>query len=164
MSKKCFTLNNKLVNACGLILYTKRDDDLYLLLIKNNKGKYEDIGGKVENTDIDIYSTCLREVSEETNDLINRFSLKERLIDVKKCKIIYNYKSKYLIFLIEATDQEKMLSSEMFGDIENFSKKNRTVDWISLNNFKQFAFSKNLNIRLMISNLFKSLDNYKKLL
>ena len=89
------------------------------MLIKS-RGKYEDIGGRVDKQDKTIYDTVLREANEETNGVLNNISIFDR---IKDSNYIYNAKSKYALFIIEATDAECKLESEIFGDKE-ISKSN----------------------------------------
>lgn len=62
---------NKAKKSGVLILFYKKKDDLHLVLIKRptyngaHSGQISFPGGKVEENDIDIYATALREAKEE---------------------------------------------------------------------------------------------------
>ena len=118
---------SKPVTAAGALFYKKVGGKLMLLVIEK-QGKYEDIGGKIEKGDTDIYAAVSREVEEETNGQIKSSDVIER---VKNAQCVYVPKSKYLVHLIEANVAEKNLTKDDFGNCETFTNTMRTVGWIS---------------------------------
>ena len=124
------------VKAAGIILYSITNDFSYLMILKN--GRYEDFGGKISTNDNDYYDTAIREASEESNNLIN--ITRERLF---LSKHYYIKKSKYVLFFVEATNEEKKINLSNF--IEN-------VRWININN--------DTNLHLRLEN--KLFDKLKK--
>lgn len=155
MSKKVFKIDNQDVTSGGVLLYSSKR----ILLIHSDRG-YEDIGGKCDTTDKDIIDTIIRETSEETNNMINL--TRSRFID---CEYIITQSSKYCIYLIPALSCELKLDSKSFGTYENHDKIKRTIDWIKIIDFIDYAFMKfnlnprlfNLKINVFFNNLIESL-------
>lgn len=142
------------VTAGGVILYRIQNNELQLLLM-TNRGKYEDLGGTSESGDKNIYETVAREVSEESNGLVERKNILKR---IKVSNYIYSKTSKYILFIIKADKDESELVSEQFGDRENHDNVPRTVDWVPLSVFLNSETIKNkLNFRLKNRNIFEYL-------
>lgn len=154
------------VKSAGIILYKNVDGNSYLLfIIKENKEKgvvYEDLGGKVENTDESILQTMAREACEESNGLLDKQSLLSRLdslVEQNYTSFYYTKRSKYLFAVLDATDNEELLTSEDFGDKElnnpyNFKRK---IDWIATKDIK----NKDLFFRLRSPVFLRDLKNVK---
>ena len=149
------TNENKIeITAGGVILYRIKDNELQLLLM-TNRGKYEDLGGTSENKDKDILNTVAREVSEESNQLIDKKSILDR---IKISDYILSKTSKYILFIIKANKYESELVSEQFGDKEIHDDIPRIIDWIPLSEFLNSETIKNkLNFRLKNRNIFEYL-------
>lgn len=126
MPKKIFVVDDKEVHAAGCLFYKRSPTCIQLLIQENNK-KYEDIGGRIEKADADIYDTVNREIEEETNGLIT--NTKDRL---KKASYVYIPNAKYIIFIMEATKEEAKYTKESFGTIETHTNINRAMGWIYL--------------------------------
>lgn len=152
-NRKVFFYKNSPITAGGVLFYKKTENGLELLLL-NKKNKFEDIGGKTEFKDRNILETICREVSEETNNLIKKCDLIDRL---KNSEPIYSYNSKYLIFLIEADEFEKNLNKKDFQDVESKNKLKRTIKWIDYKEYLNFSKCRKLNFRLMKRNIFEKL-------
>ena len=120
----------KPVRAGGVILYKRTNNDIFILLIKKNGERYEDIGGKTDMVDKDEFDTISREVQEETNSIINQKIIKNQIINSNKS--IYSFKSKYLLYFIKANKYEKKLTTEQFGTSENHDSIERTIHWINI--------------------------------
>ena len=150
--------NKKEVKASGTLIYKFDDENkMKLLLIKTN-GKYEDIGGKKEKEDKDIYDIADREMKEETNNII--FNVKDRL---KKGQNIYLQKCKYVLFIIEALDDELKLTKNIFDNKELMNGKERTISWIDKSYLKNINTIKyKLNYRLRHKIIFDILDNIEE--
>lgn len=162
-SRKTFYLDDdktKPLRAGGVIIYRETaDHDIELLLI-SSRGLYEDIGGCTDADDDDIEDTVAREVEEETNEVITYDAIRDRLDDAM---YVYSQRSKYIIYIVEATDSEAELKSEEFGNQELFDKINRTIHWMSVETILDKTIIKHkLNFRLKNTHLFDKLRNLKR--
>jgi hypothetical protein len=158
--RKTFYIGNDSTNpirAGGVIIYRKTKDNNIDLLLIFSRGIYEDIGGRTDNEDNDIYETVAREVGEETNQIIVYDSIRDRL---NNAKYVYFSKSKYVIFLVEATDKESRLTSEIFGETEIHDNISRLIQWVSLDTVLESSVIKyKLNYRMKNPLLFNKLKN-----
>jgi ADP-ribose pyrophosphatase YjhB (NUDIX family) len=142
------------VTAAGAIFYKQIGKDMMLLLIEN-RAKYEDIGGKIDPDDEDIYEAAAREIEEETNGQIKSDDVIERL---KTASYIYVPKSKYVIYIIEANADEKKLKKDDFGDREEHDGFERTIGWIARKEIAKPTIVKfKLNWRMISKSLFDKL-------
>ena len=144
------------IRAGGVLFYKKVDDYVKLLMIRN-RGKLEDFGGCTDVMDTDIYDTFSREVEEESNKVFNKEDIKKRLGGLEPIMIKI---SKYLLFLMPLTEEEKKLKEADFGSIEFHDDINRTVEWIDAEKFNDIEFQNELNFRLRINSL-KNLNIWK---
>ena len=143
--------NENEVRAGGALFYKIENDNLYFLMIKT-KDKYEDFGGKTDENDLTIYDTIAREIEEESNNIFNKNDIMERITDLKP---IYAPKSKYIIFIIKLTENEKNINVLTFGDMEIHDSIYRTVEFVPYYNFKNKTFINNqLCFRLKFKNFF----------
>ena len=78
----------KLEKSCGAIIYKYVEDELYILLLKHNRGHYSFAKGHVEGNETEE-ETAIREIKEETNLDVNldtkfrsvhRYSPKENVL------------------------------------------------------------------------------------
>jgi hypothetical protein len=102
-------------------------------LDKIKRNVYEDIGGKTDEKDLCINDTIIREIVEETNDIIKKDIIKE-LLD-KDNHNIYLKKGKYYLILVEANKTIIDINRRTFGKEETFSGKLRQFHWIDSNRF-----------------------------
>jgi len=158
--QKTFNISNihhiekQIVTSGGVLFYKFGDLGMELLVI-NSRGCFEDFGGKIDSSDKSIFKTVSRETFEESNGLINKKKLEERL---KTAPYIYNKNSKYVCFIVEATPDESQLKSGDFGDLEFHDNIERKVKWIHLDDFLTPEVIKyKLNWRLKSSALFSKL-------
>ncbi len=114
------------IMAGGAILYKIENDRVYLLMIEK-QGSYEDLGGKTEEIDETIYDVIARETFEESNSLLSKELIKKRL---QASKYMYNSNSKYIVYMINANDEESKLKMEDFGDKEIHDDMPRKIKWI----------------------------------
>jgi 8-oxo-dGTP pyrophosphatase MutT (NUDIX family) len=134
----------KPIRAGGVLLFNNKKSKIKLLMIKKTyQLMYEDIGGKTSSFDDDIYETISREVSEETNNLINSEIIKKQLC---KGKCFYIPHAKYLLIIVKSNSYERKLTDKDFGDKEIHDDINRTIEWINLNDFLENKL--NFNPRL----------------
>lgn len=157
MSRKIFKINNIEIVAGGALIYRYTRDGLEFLMIENN-GKYEDIGGKSEMKDTDIIDTIIREVKEETNNLVN--VSRDRFLENSK---IINPNSKYCIYLIAANNIEKVLNTIDFSDIENHTRIYRKIKWISFKDYLRYLKERKLNYRLLTKTVAFKIEKIFKL-
>lgn len=159
-NRPVFNFKGNEVSAGGIIFYRVNDNNIDLLLIENNRS-IEDIGGQTDKEDNDIYETVSREVEEESNKIFKKKNLIKRLKD-PSTKHVYTKKSKYIIFLLEATKDEKKLKKSDFGTMELHDNIKRTIKWIPLEIFlDKDVISEKLNWRLKNGILFKLLNEIK---
>ena len=161
MNRKIFYLDSnktKSITSGGVIIYRFLKGYMELLLM-DSKGLYHDLGGRTDIKDKDILSTVSREAFEESNELLNKRKIRTRL---KYDDPIYIEKSKYVIFIIEASKEEEKLISSDFGVKEKHDNINRTIKWISLKKFLMNETIKyRLNWRLKNKKLFDKLNSIK---
>jgi len=148
---------SKPIRAGGVIIYRIFNDSIQFLMIKTkykNYDRYEDIGGKTDKIDISELDTIAREVSEETNQIINQQIIKYQLT---KSKSIYIPHSKYLLYFVKANLYEQNLKSVYFGDKEIKDDIFRTIHWIDI---KSFINNKlNFNPRITSDDVNKFIKN-----
>ena len=133
----------KPIRAGGVLIYKKYNGNFKFLLIKKltfGDDLHEDIGGKTDTEDIDIIDTISREVSEETNKVIDRNIVREQ---IKKGKPLYVPFSKYLIYLVEANEEQTKLKPSAFGDEELHDSIKRKIYWVKVQNFMNDKYNFN---------------------
>jgi len=155
--RKTFYIDEKetqSIRAGGVLLYRIVDGRVDILLM-NNKGCYEDLGGCTDDDDDDLYDTVSREVYEESNKKISKKSICKR---IHTADYIYMPRSKYIIFILEATKDEAELTQYDFGTKEIHDNFERTIQWIPLDIFlSQDIIKYKLNFRLKNKQLFTKL-------
>ena len=143
-----FYYNNdktKNIRAGGILFYKTIDNLKYFLFIDNKYSNWiEDLGGKTDLQDKSIMNTIIREVDEETNNLIKKDKIYECLH--KNSQKFYNEYSKYLLYVIEANDYISNLTTEDFGEKESHTGFTREILWIPQNEIKKFKLSPRLAI------------------
>ena len=123
----------KPIRAGGVLLFNQQKSKIKLLMIKKtHQLMYEDIGGKTSSFDDNIFETISREVSEETNNLINSEIIKKQM-QFGKC--FYMSHAKYLLIIVKANPYERRLKAVDFGDKEIQDDIDRTFEWVNLNDF-----------------------------
>jgi hypothetical protein len=157
-NKKVMYLNGdhtKPIMGSGVLIY-KNEDGKMKILILDTKHKYEDIGGNIYRTDSTLYDAICREIEKETNGIIKKTDIFNR---IQKAKYIYIPKAKYLVFLLEATVTEKKLKKQDFGDKELHNNYNRDIGWINRQQLSnKIIFKYKLNNRLKNKILFDTLQ------
>lgn len=125
-SSKMNTYENN-ISACGCLIYKLNNKKLELLLIKYDDPKWnrlDDLGGQIDIEDETVYNAIKREVSEETNNLINL----DELVDLYPGRYFYNKKSKYYFATIKVDDKFQQ-NTEIYGDLEITDNIKRKIDW-----------------------------------
>jgi hypothetical protein len=154
--------NTKPIRAGGVILYKRtNNNNIEVLLIKkiiDNTCRYEDIGGKTDSSDINIFDTISRETEEETNNVINKNIIKTQLIN---SNLIYSYKSKYVVAFTKANKYERKLNTDLFGTEETHDKIIRTIHWVNINNILENKICLHPRLKMMLSDLKNQLNSLK---
>jgi len=149
-----FTIDDNIIYAGGVIVYRINNNNVELLLMKS-RGKYEEFGGTINKEDKYIYDTVAREVDEESNSIIKYESVIER---IKTSTYVCSKRSKYIIYLLKASPQEHLMTSDMFGNKEIHDDIERTVQWIKLKDFYALIKQKEVNFRIVTKLLFDKLN------
>jgi hypothetical protein len=141
-NRPTFYLNDdksKPIRAGGVIIYRINDESKMDILIVETKRSYglvyEDFGGCTDKCDENYFETIVREVHEESNGLIKKPKTRERIMKCHDENYFYSVKTKYLLYIIPATNKQSKMISKEFGEIENHDCLKRTVLWIPLNVF-----------------------------
>jgi hypothetical protein len=160
--RKTFYFNDdkeKPITAGGVILYKIENDKIYLLLI-DSRGNYEDFGGRSDDTDETIFDVVSREAHEESNYILNKDTIKERLMTAKSA---YTSHSKYIIYVINANNEESKLTSKIFGEKEIHDNIPRKVKWVPMEVFMKPEIIKyKVSKRLKNKYFFDILKNIEK--
>lgn len=125
------------ISAGGCLFYKIVSNEVKLLLIKyndeTNKKELEDFGGKFEEKDSSLIDGIMREVSEETNNLINEDIIYNELKqNLNEINIFYNKTSYYYLILIKV-DDNFFTDTLVFGDIELHNNIKRVIIWYDYN-------------------------------
>ncbi len=131
------------ISATGVLFYKNIDGFINILLVNNFDNYYEDIGGEIIVQDKSIYDTVIRIIGEKTNYLISD-SYMMNLLKKEQLRTFYIEHSKYLLYIIEASEYIKKLDSFNFGTVELCSGCERTIEWIPREEF----FGKNVKYYL----------------
>ena len=175
MSRKIFNYNNlseskivtsltaktklyeNTISACGCLFYRIKNKKVELLLISYadpNWPKLDDFGGKIDEADNSVYETIARETSEETNNILTKEYISDRLSDDEDFESFYEKQSKYYLVLLRMS-KKLYTDTTVFGNFEETDKIKRTINWYDYENVKSklaYRLSKN-------SELIKHLDN-----
>ncbi len=107
-----------------------------------------------------VHDIISREAYEESNYLLDKDSIKKRLAESSS---VYIPHSKYIVYLVKATDIESKLKTDDFGDKEIHDDIPRQVKWIPLTTFLNPNIIKHkVAMRLKHKNLFDMVKNLKK--
>lgn len=130
------------ITACGCMFYKKSETGIELLLISYSDPKWnklDDFGGRIDEDDESVFHTIIREVGEETNNIITEKIL-QKYISKNKYKSFYNSQSKYYVIVIEVNNKF-FPDTDVFGDFENADKIKRKINWYDYEeNKKDIAF------------------------
>ncbi len=125
------------VSHGGIVFYKKEKGEVKIL-INHVDTKYYDIGGKLTDNTKTVEENISNIISTKTNNVINYESLLSRLY---KGHFVYYINEKYILFLIEASTNEKKLKSFDFERMAN--KQSISISTITLNN-KNIVKEKNV--------------------
>ena len=161
-NKKAILFENS-ISACGCLFYKLVDGNLQLLLISySDPGwpKLDDLGGKIDLTDSNVFEAIARETSEETNGVISKgFVLNLLNNNFDSVSTFYNKQSKYYMVLHEV-DNNFYPDTSVFGNFEFTDKISRTIHWFDYAKIKHKMAIRLLgNVNLI--NYFESLNGTK---
>jgi hypothetical protein len=133
---------NNTISAAGCLFYKDTTNGKELLLIKYADPtwpKLDDLGGKVDNMDKSIIETIVREVGEESNNIISESQIRS-LLAKKENMHIYNKQSKYYLILVKV-DEGFFSDTSVFGNKEEHDKIIRRINWYNFPKIKlQLAY------------------------
>lgn len=149
--RKCFYYDNdteKPILAAGILFVKEENGKKYVLMQKKKKEKqdeYSDFGGKIDIEDQTAVETIARELGEELNyglydstkqDKKNLDNIKElkKIIQENIIKKVYQERAKYFV-IIANLPENISLDFITIGDSEKLDKINRTVEWITYDQF-----------------------------
>lgn len=93
----------------GFLFYRIYNNNKEFLVIEENN-KYSDLGGKTEHYDENIYDTISWEVYEESNKYFDKDKIYNKIIQNKN-QGIYLKNAKYLLYILELEDDNKILTN-----------------------------------------------------
>jgi 8-oxo-dGTP pyrophosphatase MutT (NUDIX family) len=150
--RKCFYYDNdpeKPILAAGVLFVKEEKGKKYVLMQKKKEkekqDEYSDFGGKIDLKDQTAVETIARELGEELNygiydskkqDKIYLDNIKDlkNLIQENIIKTVYQERAKYFV-IIARLPENISLDFEKIGDSEKLDKINRTVEWITYEDF-----------------------------
>ena len=154
------------IRASGIIPYYIKNNSVKILInyeLRNNKLLHNIIGGKVDKNDKKIEDTMIREFNEETgflmSDIIRNYREQENFLSNK----IYFQKAKYLLGLINVSDDQLWnslpdLYYKIFNDIDLYNRESEKLVWVDL-----FKFNDEKTYLLtMAINKIKTLNIFRK--
>jgi 8-oxo-dGTP pyrophosphatase MutT (NUDIX family) len=150
--RKCFYFDNdseKPILAAGVLFVKEEKGKKYVLMQKKKEkekqDEYSDFGGKIDLKDQTAVETIARELGEELNygiydskkqDKIYLDNIKDlkNLIQENIIKTVYQERAKYFVIIAQLPENIS-LDFAKIGDSEKLDKINRTVEWITYENF-----------------------------
>ena len=150
--RKCFYYDNdseKPILAAGVLFVKEEKGKKYVLMQKKKEkekqDEYSDFGGKIDLKDQTAVETIARELGEELNYGIYDSKKQEKiyldnikdlknLIQENIIKTIYQERAKYFV-IIARLPENISLDFVKIGDSEKLDKINRTVEWITYEDF-----------------------------
>jgi hypothetical protein len=132
---------NKQINTFGVLFY-KSVKNKMVILMEENGGMYEDIGGKIDTGYDQLIPMVARIVEQRTDGIVEKSSFVAR---IKNSHQIYIARTKHVVFIVEADCKEKKLKKTDFPTIGS-SK----IGWIQREQLKNPAvlnFKVNQRIR-----------------
>lgn len=152
LKRKCFYYedsNEKPILAAGILFIKEEKGKKFVLMQKviekDKLDEYSDFGGKIDIDDETIIDTIARELGEELNKGLYKKVKKENIyLDTTEelknlilqniVKLIYQRTAKYFV-IIAKLPKDIILDFEKIGNYEEFDKINRTVEWVSYEDF-----------------------------
>lgn len=133
------------ISAAGCIFYKTNNKQILLAKYDDPKwNRLDDLGGVVDGGDNNVFDTIIREVSEETNNVINK-KMMTKFIYGGKYKYFYNVKSKYFCIVIKVPNNF-IVDTSVFGSIETHDNIRRIISWREYDKVKN-----NLALRILLN-------------
>lgn len=150
--RKCFYYNNdteKPILAAGVLFVKEENGNKYVLIQKKKEkekqDEYSDFGGKIDIKDETAVETIARELGEELNYGLYDSTKSEKIYldnikDLKKLiqeniiKNVYQERAKYFVIIAKLPNNIS-LDFATIGNSEKLDKINRTVEWITYDQF-----------------------------
>ncbi len=153
-TKKTQSYTNS-ISACGCLIYKIENNKVKLLLIKysNQKknNKLDDFGGKVDDEDNSVFETIARETSEETNNLISKKYVFDKIIS-NEYTSYYTSSAKYYFIAIQC-DSSFYPNTRVFGKEETYEKIPREIRWFDYVTNKKKLANRLLNNKNLVEYL-----------
>jgi hypothetical protein len=152
LERKCFYYedsNEQPILAAGVLFIKEEKGKKFVLMQKkiekDKQDEYSDFGGKIDIRDNTIVDTIARELGEELNKgLYKKVQNEKKYLDTTEelknlilqniIKLIYQKIAKYFV-IIAKFPKDIMLDFKKIGTREELDKINRTVHWISYEEF-----------------------------
>lgn len=140
------------ITACGCLF--RYEDNLLLIKYQDvNWPLLDDFGGRIDLEDDSVVDAIIREVTEETNNVISVDMLKNYLSDpYYKKKYYYTPLAKYY-FVVVDLDQNgynNFHNADIFGKIEYHDNIERTINWYKFSDVKdKLSVRMNSNLSFM---------------
>jgi hypothetical protein len=163
--RKCFYFDNnneKPILAAG-VLFIKEENGKKLVLMqkvleKDGREIYSDFGGKIDLDDRTAIETIARELGEELNYAFYEMKKDKKIyLDSTKLKKniqeniikkIYQERAKYFVIIAKFPENIE-IDVDVIGDFEKLDKINRTVEWITYDQFlKEYSGGKDKASRI----------------
>lgn len=138
------------IKSGGLLCYRYHNKSIQLLLAKYDN-VYGDIGGKSSKNDTSIFETILREVGEETNNILTPIITKELL---NRAKYFYKIEANHSSYMVGIVELKMDVKPDDFGPTEIFLDKKRTIEWIDYDKFLKMEVNGRL-VKRVIKNYFE---------
>jgi hypothetical protein len=141
--------------SAGLVI--KHNNHYLIKEIKSDtidKKKYDLLGGKREDFDIDTLHTALREAQEESN---NKISLKKDDVKVVQTYIVPN--GRYIVYVIEVIEPKKITDFDDCSTESNLRSKSYSVSsniklvWLTLDELNNIWKTNKERFRGLIANI-----------
>ena len=150
--RKCFYYDNnteKPILAAGVLFVKGEKGKKYVLMQKKKEkekqDEYSDFGGNIYLKDQTTVETIARELGEELNygiydskkqDKIYLDNIKDlkNLIQENIIKTVYQERAKYFVIIAQLPEHIS-LDFDRIGDFEKLDEINRTVEWVSYDEF-----------------------------
>lgn len=153
---------DKPIYAGGILLVrNNKKEVLVQRLPKENGFIYTDFGGKIDFIDKNIHDTIIRELVEEINygifnkednEYLDEITIRE-FIEKNILQQFYIPTAKYLLLFVNFDESKLGLDMSKIGNKEELDKIERTVEWITSEEFINSHFEHHLHPRIWGKNI-----------
>ncbi len=120
----------KSIFAAGCLFYKFVNNEPYVLLIKYSDPKWtrlDDLGGRIDMTDVSLDAAIIREVREESNGVIDAETMR-KLLNNPSTLTFYHKRGKYCLKMVKV-DDSFYPDTTVFGKRELTDDIERTIAW-----------------------------------